>query len=105
MKWLIPILFLFMPIETAKVDNNTILVMQINAKWNESHTLDLKGLKGCRYVYAYLEDQPENIKKQISTVPVILVYKDNQVSYQWVADLSFKLNIKPEDVQKLVNKL
>lgn len=104
MKFLIPILFLFFPLNANK-ENNTILVLQINSKWNQNHTIDLNGLSGCRYVFGFLENQPDHIKKQISTVPVILIYKDNQISYQWVADLSFKLDIDVKQVQEVVNKL
>lgn len=100
---------LFSPSNVLVSDSNTevseITVLQINAKWNKHHNLDLKQLKGCEVKFGWLEDQTKNFKKQIQTVPVIVIFKNNEPKRQWAADLSFKLDVDLKEIQNVVNTL
>jgi len=83
-----------------------VTVVQINAKWNRSNTMDsLRNLSGCEYVFGWLENQPYQIQSTISSVPVVVVYKDNVARQQYAAGITLKLNATFEEIQTLVNSL
>jgi len=99
--------FFFSPssLGDTSVAPSNITVLQINAKWNDKNTRNLSGLSGCNVKFAWLEDQGGDLKKQIKTVPVIVVYEKSKPVMQWHADLSFKLNVSIREIQKVVDKL
>lgn len=83
-----------------------VTVVQINAKWNRSNTMDsLRGLSGCEYVFGWLENQPHQIQSTIASVPVVVVYKNNVARQQYAAGITLKLNATFEEIQTLVNSL
>lgn len=82
-----------------------VVVMQINAKWNKHHNIDLKELKGCKVEFGWLEDQPRSLQSQVKTVPVVVIFKNGKAVKQWNADLSFTLDIELSEIQKAVNEL
>jgi hypothetical protein len=83
-----------------------VTVVQINAKWNKSNTVDeLRNLKNCEYVFGWLENQPYEIQCSIASVPVVVVYKDNVARQQYAADITLRLNATFEEIQTLVNSL
>lgn len=100
---------LFSPSNVLVSESNTevseITVLQINTKWNKNHNIDLKQLKGCVIKFGWLEDQPQSLRSQIQTVPVIVIFKNNEPKRQWAADLSFKLDIDLKEIQNVVNTL
>jgi len=74
-------------------------IVQINTEWNSKNKVVLPyKIEDAPTVYALLEDQPENLQKQIQAVPIIILFKDNKPLRQWAADLSFKLNIDTEEI-------
>ena len=82
-----------------------VTVVQINAKWNKSNTLEeLRSLK-TEYVFGWLENQTPAMQSSIISVPVVVVYKDNIPQQQYAADISLKLNTTFEEIQSLVNSL
>ena len=92
--------------QTFTMVEEEIVVVQINAEWNDGNTRrDLERLRGCEYRFGYLEDQPESLKQSISAVPVVVIYKGNKPSYQFVADLSFSLGTPFEEIQDTVYRL
>lgn len=92
--------------QTFTMVEEKIVVVQINAEWNEANTRrDLERLRGCEYRFGYLEDQPESLKQSIGAVPVVVIYKGNKPSYQFVADLSFSLGTPFEEIQNTVYRL
>jgi hypothetical protein len=103
MKWKIAtIALLFSSLGLAQ----DVTVVQINAKWNRSNTVDeLRNLRGCEYVFGWLENQPHEIQRTIASVPVVVVYKDNIAKQQYAADITLKLNATFEEIQTLVNSL
>jgi len=83
-----------------------VVVLQINAKWNRSNTEEnLRSLSGCEYVFGWLEDQPYEIRSSISSVPLVVVYKDNVPVRQYSAGIDLKLSATFEEIQTLVNSL
>ena len=50
-----------------------ITVLQINAEWNKKNNYDLSDLNGVIVKFSYLKDQPKDIQKGISAVPVIVI--------------------------------
>jgi len=84
--------------------DESITILQINAKWNQHHNVDLSGLNGCKVQFAWLEDQNEALKNQIKRVPVIMMYKGNNAVRQWKADLSFTLDVDLQEIQTAVNQ-
>ena len=83
-----------------------ITVLQINAKWNVKNNYDLSELNGVIVKFSYLKDQPKDVQKSISAVPVIVVMdKTGRVRIQYVADLSFKIKASNMEIQNFINKL
>jgi peroxiredoxin len=83
-----------------------ITVLQINAKWNEKNNYDLSDLNGVIVKFSYLKDQPKDIQKGITAVPVIVIIdKTGRVRMQYVADLSFKINVSNMEIQNTINKI
>lgn len=103
MKWIVSILALSLSSLAFAQD---VTVIQINAKWNRSNSVDeLRNLKGCEYVFGWLENQPNEIQSTIASVPVVVVYKDNIARQQYSADITLKLNATFEEIQTLVDSL
>jgi len=103
MKWIVAILALFF---SSLVLAQDVTVIQINAKWNRSNTVDeLRNLEGCDYVFGWLENQPHEIQSTIASVPVVVIYKDNIARQQYAADITLKLNATFEEIQRLVDSL
>lgn len=106
MRSLIVLLFLlFTPSSLGEVIKSDITVLQVNAQWNKQHNIDLNGLIGCEVQFAWLEDQNDNFRRQVQTVPLVVVYHKNKPIRQWSADLSFKLDIDLNEIQQVINKL
>ena len=98
-------LFLLWALFTASVYSQEISIVQVNAEWNSRNSIDLNGIRGARVSFGYLEEQPESLKKQIKAVPTVLVFKDGQLVHYWKADLSFKLNIRQEEIQRYIDSI
>jgi len=106
MRTLIILAFLlFSPTSLGEVNKSDITVLQVNTQWNKHHNIDLNNLIGCKVQFAWLEDQSDNFKKQVQTVPIIVVYYKNKPVRQWAADLSFKLDVDINEIQQVVDRL
>ena len=82
---------------------NKITVIHFNYKWNDRNNYNIRGLKNAKLQYAWLEEQPDNIKKNIKAVPVIVIFKDGKVKAQFAADISFKIKATKEEIQESIN--
>lgn len=92
--------------QTFTMIDNDIVVVQINASWNDNNTrTDLEKLKGCEYRFGWMDDQPEALQKSISSLPVVVIYRNGRPAYQYAADLSFRLDTPFEEIQEQVYKL
>lgn len=82
-----------------------VTVLQINAKWNRYNTReDLRKLEGCEYRFGWLEEQSEELKASIRTVPVVVIYDEGKPAYQYAADISLQLSTPLEEIQSQVWK-
>ena len=85
---------------------NQVKVIHFNYKWNDRNNYNIRGLQNATLQYAWLEEQPESVKKSITAVPVIVVIgKDGKVKGQFSADLSFEIKATREEIQALINKV
>ena len=96
---------LFSPSSLGEVGKADITVLQVNTQWNKEHNIDLNNLIGCEVQFAWLEDQNDSFKKQVQTVPIVVVYHNGRPVRQWSADLSFRLNLDLEEIQRVIDKL
>jgi len=108
------IFFLILLITPLKTTENTtnletkagIIVYQINSEWNDRNTIkNLEYLRGCKYVFGYLEEQPPSFKEQIKSVPAVFITKDGSIVYRYQPGLSMKPEIGRDDIQKVINSL
>tara|TARA_R100000773_G_scaffold43391_1_gene41805 strand:- start:102 stop:455 length:354 start_codon:yes stop_codon:yes gene_type:complete len=105
MKHLIFVIFVLFISAITNAQDMTLL--HINSKWNSDNDYKyLKQLKGVEILKVKLEDQPPSIKNQIKSVPTIILYdnKTQRPKGQWAADLSFKLNVDPSEIQEYINR-
>lgn len=90
--------------EPLEVEVAKVHVLHINAKWNKNNDVNLSDLTRCTIDYAYYEDQPADVQKSIIRVPTIIVTKQKRPIAQWIADLSFKIDVEPKEIQEVINK-
>ena len=103
MKHLIYVLFVLL---VCSLNAQDLTLMHINAKWNQSNNYNLRGIKNAKIQYALLEDQAPSIRKQIKSVPIIILLDENgKPRGQWKADLSFKITATKEEIQNRINTL
>ena len=92
MKLLIALLF------SVTVYAQEFTVVQINAEWNERNKVELPyKVNDAKVIYGYLSEQPKSLQKQVKTVPIVLLYKDNKPVRQWAADISFKIPLSKDE--------
>lgn len=79
-------------------------VIHINSAWNSRNDYkELNKLKGVRIVKANLEDQQPSVRRQIKAIPVIFIYKDNNVIGRWDADISLSIKAPVEELQEVID--
>jgi len=98
---------MLVPLEANNVEvvKTTFTIVHINAKWNKKNDVNIPSIPGCSIKYAYFEDQPESLKSTIQYVPTVVLYKGNMAVHQWSADLSFRLELKKDDIEEVINRL
>ena len=82
-----------------------ITTVHFNYKWNENNTY--RGLDRLRYTkvqYAFVEDQSDNIKRSIKSVPTIVVYRDSKPIAKFEAGLTMQLKVRLDSIQAIINK-
>ena len=97
------IVFLFLLI-SAFANAQKVVVYQINADWNKQNTLELN-LKNCKYIFADIEQLAPTLKKQIISLPAILIYKEGRNRRQFMGGIDLKLNVTEKEIQQFVNEL
>ena len=97
------IIILFILFSFAAKAQEGITVIHFNYKWNDRNNYNIRGLKNAKLQYAWLEEQPENIKKSITAVPVIVILVDGKVKGQFAADISFKIQATREEIQEFID--
>tara|TARA_R100000900_G_scaffold66823_2_gene53419 strand:- start:1344 stop:1664 length:321 start_codon:yes stop_codon:yes gene_type:complete len=102
MKNLIIILFMLFGFSASAQD---VTVIHFNYKWNDRNNYNIRGLKNAKLQYAWLEEQPESVKRTIKAVPVVVILKNGKVKGQFAADISFEIHATRDEIQDFINKV
>lgn len=79
-------------------------LLHINSSWNARNDYkDLNKIKGARIVTALLEDQSPSIRSQITSVPVIFLYKNSSVIGRWDGGISLQIKVPYTEIQNKLN--
>ena len=82
-----------------------ISIVHFNYEWNSGKAYKgLDRLKGVKVQYAYIEQQTDNIRKSIKSVPTIVIYKDGKPIEVIEGGLKMKIEMTIEELQKIINK-
>lgn len=101
MKKLIVLIVFFAFVKTNAQD---FTILHINSSWNSKNDFkDLNKIKGARVVKALLEDQSPSIRNQIKSVPVIFIYKDNNVIGRWDGGISLQIKESYLEMQEVID--
>lgn len=101
MKKLIVLIVFFAFVKTNAQD---FTILHINSSWNSKNDYkDLSKIKGARVVKALLEDQSPSIRNQIKSVPVIFIYKDNNVIGRWDGGISLQIKESYLEMQEVID--
>ena len=104
--WKIYVLFLAL-LFFSKETFGQISIMQFNADWNSSNTVewldDLSDVENIKYID--IAENPESQEKhEIIVVPTIIVFKDGDEVKRFQADISFSMQATKEDVQEVIDE-
>jgi hypothetical protein len=87
----------------AVASSQEYTVLHINSSWNTRNDYkQLNEIKGAKIIKALLEDQQPQIKRQIKSVPVVIIYKGNNVIGRWDADISLTIKAPVEEMQEAI---
>lgn len=82
-----------------------ITTVHFNYKWNETNSFNrLDRLKNTKVQYAFVEDQSDNIKKSIKSVPTIVIYNNNKPVARFEAGLTMRISVSLDSIQAIINK-
>lgn len=102
MKNLITTLLLFL---TLSVYSQDVTVVHFNYKWNQKNDYSkLKSIKRASVSKAFVEEQGEDLKNSIKSVPVIIIFRNGKPVARLEAGLSMKIEARIEDIQELVDR-
>tara|TARA_R100001460_G_scaffold792_1_gene3511 strand:- start:102 stop:413 length:312 start_codon:yes stop_codon:yes gene_type:complete len=82
-----------------------VTTVHFNYKWNENNSYNrLEKLKNTKVQYAFVEEQSDNIKRSIKSVPTIVVYNNNKPVARFEAGLTMKISVSLDSIQAIINK-
>jgi len=96
------ILTLAMLLLTSVLYSQKYVLVEINSEWNLKNSAKIDKVKNVEHRITYLEDQTPSFKKKIKSVPLAILYKDNNAIARWDADISFKLIVTEEQIKKAI---
>ena len=96
------ILTLAMLLLTSVLYSQKYVLVEINSEWNLKNSAKIDKVKNVEHRITYLEDQTPSFKKKIKSVPLAILYKDNNAIARWDADISFKLIVNEEQIKKAI---
>jgi hypothetical protein len=93
----------------TKFCKQDICVVEFNAYWNKDNgVVWLDSLENCGVTRILISDEQmlADVQKKysIQNVPTIIIFREEEVE-RYQACLRFKIGVKREDVQKLINDL
>jgi len=98
------ILILAMLLLSSVLYSQKYVLVEINSEWNLRNSAKIAKVKNVKIKKAYLEDQPRSLRNKIKSVPIAILYKDNNKIAQWSADISFKLVVTEEQIKKAIKE-
>ena len=101
MKNIITLIAIFL---VTQIYGQKYVLLEINSDWNLRNSAKIDKVNNVEYRIAYLEDQTPAFRKKIKSVPIAILYKDNNKIGQWSADISFKLVITKEEILKAIKE-
>ena len=96
------ILTLAMLLLTSVLYSQKYVLVEINSEWNLKNSAKIDKVKNVEHRITYLEDQTPTFRKKIKSVPLAILYKDNNAIARWDADISFKLIVTEEQIKKAI---
>jgi len=96
------ILTLAMLLLSSVLYSQKYVLVEINSEWNLKNSAKIDKVKNVEHRITYLEDQTPNFKKKIKSVPLAILYKDNDAIARWEADISFKLIVTEDQIKKAI---
>ena len=94
------ILTLAMLLLSSVLYSQKYVLVEINSEWNLKNSAKIDKVKNVEHRITYLEDQTPSFKKKIKSVPLAILYKDNNAIARWDADISFKLIVTEDQIKK-----
>jgi hypothetical protein len=96
------ILTLAMLLLSSVLYSQKYVLVEINSEWNLKNSAKIDKVKNVEHRVTYLEDQTPSFKKKIKSVPLAILYKDNNAIARWDADISFKLIVTQDQILKAI---
>ena len=96
------ILTLAMLLLSSVLYSQKYVLVEINSEWNLKNSAKIDKVKNVEHRVTYLEDQTPSFKKKIKSVPLAILYKDNNAIARWDADISFKLIVTEDQIKKAI---
>ena len=98
------ILTLAMLLLSSVLYSQKYVLVEINSEWNLKNSAKIDKVKNVEHRVTYLEDQTPSFKKKIKSVPLAILYKDNDAIARWDADISFKLIVTEDQIKKAIKE-
>ena len=84
-----------------------VKVIQFNAEWNKSNQVEwIKNLTDCEKDFIDIgKDAASQKKYSVVVIPTIIIFEGDEEVKRFQADLSFKMAVKEEEVQEIINEI
>ena len=91
---------------TSLLAFSQIEALHINAGWNETNNIEwFNKLKDCDISELLIEDDNNQAKYKIASVPTIIILDDGEEVKRFQADLSFKMAATRKEVEEYIEEL
>lgn len=77
-------------------------LLEINAKWNKHNNLPVNKIANIKIKFAWLEDQPASIQRNVISVPTLILMNNGKSIAQWRAGIDLNLKVTEEEVIKAI---
>ena len=81
-----------------------ITTVHFNYKWNQSNAYKSLDRQHTKVQHVFVEEQSDNLKKSIKSVPTIVIYKDNRPVAKFEAGLTLKISVPLDSLQAIINR-
>lgn len=102
MKQFTLILALFL---TTNIFSQEFKLVQINAEWNQHNDIGFSQVEGIQIQYALLHQQSAELRREIKSVPTLILYRDGRIAYSWEAGIDLKCKVTPHDIITIIERL